>query len=123
MVSNSKDMVRWAKALFEGDVIKQPYLDEMLRSVSTPKQGRDIAGRAYGYGLGVSIVKTNYGTAFRHGGFFPGYNSMLAYFPDFNIAVAMQINSDNAKIEEHFEAIVKMIIGTIASGCIDDTCP
>jgi len=119
VVSNTKDLARWAKVLFEGKVIKQPYLDEMLKSVSTPMQGRDIAGRAYGYGLGVSIVKTNYGTAFRHGGFFPGYNSMLAYFPDFKIAVAMQINSDNTKIEEHFEAIVKLIIGTIASGCLD----
>ncbi|MBD3790691.1 MAG: serine hydrolase [Campylobacterales bacterium] len=91
MVSNSKDMVRWAKALFEGKVIKQPYLDEMLKSVSKPTKGKDISGRAYGYGLGVSIVKTNYGTAFRHGGFFPGYNSMLAYFPDFKIAVVQSV--------------------------------
>ena len=37
----------------------------------------------------------------------------LAYFPDYGIVVAMQINSDSSKIEEHFEAIVKIIMKTI----------
>lgn len=113
VVSNPQDLVRWAKALYEGKAIDRPYLDEMLNSVANPAKDRDDSGRVYGYGLGVSIVKTKYGTTFRHGGFFPGYNSMLAYFPDHGIAVAMQINTDSSKIEEHFEAIVKIIIEAI----------
>jgi len=115
VVSNSQDLVRWAKALYEGKAIGQPYLNEMLNSVATPEQGRDALSRIYGYGLGISIAKTKYGTMFRHGGFFPGYNSMMAYFPDRGIAVAMQINSDSSKIEEHFEAIIKIIIEAINS--------
>lgn len=119
VVSNSQDLVLWAKELYEGKAIAQPYLDEMLNSVANPKQGRDDSGRIYGYGLGVSIAKTKYGTTFRHGGFFPGYNSMLAYFPEHKIAIAMQMNSDSSKIEEHFEAIVKIIIEAIDPGLIE----
>jgi len=117
VVSNSQDLVRWAKALYEGNAIGRPYLDEMLSSVANPEKNRDDSGRVYGYGLGVSIAKTKYGTTFRHGGFFPGYNSLLAYFPDRGIAVAMQINTDSSKIEEYFEAIVKIIIEAIEKNC------
>ncbi len=116
VVSNSKDLVRWVKALYEGRAISRPYLDEMLNSIANPEKDPDDSGRAYGYGLGVSIAKTKYGTTYRHGGFFPGYNSMLAYFPDHRIAVAMQINSDTSKIEEHFEVIVKIIMEATDSG-------
>ncbi len=115
VVSNSKDLVGWAKALYEGKAIGRPYLDEMLNSIANPAKDRYTSDRIYGYGLGVSIAKTKYGTTYRHGGFFPGYNSMLAYFPDHGIAIAMQINTDSSKIEEHFEAIVKIIIEAIDS--------
>ncbi len=118
VVSNSQDLVRWMKALYEGKVISRRYLNEMLNSVASPEHGHDDLGRVYGYGLGVSIAKTKYGTTFRHGGFFPGYNSLLAYFPEQRVAVAMQINSDSSKIEEHFEAIVKIIMKTIDSDLI-----
>lgn len=116
VVSNPQDLVRWAKALCEGRAIAHPYLDEMLNSVVNPEKGPEDSGRIYGYGLGVSIAKTKYGTTYRHGGFFPGYNSILAYFPDREIAIAMQINSDSSKIEEHFGAIVEIIIEAIDLG-------
>ncbi|HEY9050500.1 MAG TPA: serine hydrolase domain-containing protein, partial [Gammaproteobacteria bacterium] len=110
LISTSKDLVHWAKALYGGTVIDVHYLNEMLSSVANPEKGQDDSGRKYGYGLGVSIAKTEYGTVLRHGGFFPGYNSLLAFYPDHGIAVAMQINTDDSKIEEHFEAILKIII-------------
>lgn len=111
LVTNSQDLVRWAKALFEGRAISPRYLDEMVNSIAQPEQGRDAAGRTFGYGLGVNVVGTSYGTVYRHGGFFPGYNSMLVYFPDRGIAVAMQINADATKIEEHIDAMLRIIMG------------
>lgn len=119
VISNSQDLVRWTKALYEGKAISRPYLNEMLNSVASPEHGHDDLGRVYGYGLGVSIAKTKYGTTFRHGGFFPGYNSLLAYFPEHGIAVAMQMNSDSSKIEEHFDAIIKIIIKAIGPDLIE----
>jgi len=113
LVNNSQDLVRWAKALYEGDVMDEPYLDALLSSVAKSDQGSDASGRAYGYGLGVSIAKTELGTTFGHGGFFPGYNSQLAYYPEYETAIAMQINTDSSNIEDHFAAIAKIVIDAL----------
>lgn len=113
LVTSSADLVRWAIALFEGKAIGRRYVDEMLTSIAAPERFADDPGRAYGYGLGISIVHTKFGVAYRHGGFFPGYNSMLAWFPERGFAVAMQINNDASNIEEHFDAIVAIIVDNI----------
>jgi D-alanyl-D-alanine carboxypeptidase len=118
LVTSSHDLVRWATALFEGKAIPKQYLDEMLNSVAVPEHFDDDPGQTYGYGLGVSIAHTEFGVAYRHGGFFPGYNSLLAYFPDFGIAVAMQINTDRSRIEDHFDAVVEIIVNSVSSNAL-----
>ncbi len=110
LVTTSLDLVRWGIALFGGKAIGSHYLVEMLNSVAVPERVADQPGQTYGYGLGVSIVNTRFGIAYRHGGFFPGYNSLLAYYPEFGIAVAMQINADKTDLEEHFDAIVEIVV-------------
>ncbi len=110
LVTNSEDLVQWAMALFEARAIDRQYVDEMLSSIAVPERFDDNPIRNYGYGLGVNVARTSLGVAYRHGGFFPGYNSMLAYFPEFGIAVAMQINTDRSNIEEHFSAIAEIIV-------------
>lgn len=110
LVTTAEDLVRWGMALFNGAAIDQPYVDQMLHSIATPEQHADDPERKYGYGLGIHVSHTPLGTAYRHGGFFPGYNSLLAYFPDSGIVVAMQINTDQSNIEEHFAAIAGIII-------------
>ena len=114
LVSNPKDLVRWAKMLYEGKAMSSPYLGQLLDSVAQPKQGHDASGRAYGYGLGVNISRTEFGTTFDHSGFFPGYNSQLAYFPEYSIAIAMQINTDSSSIGNHFNEIAKIIIAALS---------
>ena len=105
IVSTSSDLVRWAKALFEGKAITPHLLNQMLTSIAKPEQPPNTLGPVLGYGLGINIIKTEFGSCYRHHGFFPGYNSLLAYYPDKKIAIAMQINTDNAKIERNFNAI------------------
>ncbi len=47
------------------------------------------------YGLGVVIEPTEqYGEVRGHRGWIPGYVSSLRYYPDYDIAIAIQINSD-----------------------------
>jgi len=115
VVSNSQDLVRWAQALFEARVISNESLKVMLTSIARPETARDAAGRMFGYGLGINIARTKHGTAYRHGGFFPGYNSMLAYYPDHHIAIAMQINADDTDIEAHFEAVTATLMNAVAA--------
>ena len=85
--ASPRDLVRWAKALFEGSALPADALAEMTRDpVATPDGRR--------YGLGLYRYATPIGVAWGHGGYFPGYRSGLLYFPDTQIAVAAQANRD-----------------------------
>jgi D-alanyl-D-alanine carboxypeptidase len=90
LATNPQDLVLWAKALYEERAFPGPYLDELLDSPSN-------AGENNGYGLGVYIYRnTPLGTAYGHGGYWPGYRTGMAYFPDHRVAVAVQLNADES---------------------------
>ena len=100
LVTNPADLVLWAKTLYEGRAMEADYLGELLGSKVPFEAGSDD-----GYGLGVYIQDTRFGTSYGHGGWFPGYRSLLRYFPDHEIAVAIQVNTDvgvdlNAYLDE-----------------------
>ncbi len=88
--SNPRDLVLWAKRLFEGDAFEGSYLDELLNG--EPIDDGDTSTR---YGLGVGIHEEGrIGRSYGHGGWIPGYCSSLRYYPDYGVAVAFQINTD-----------------------------
>jgi D-alanyl-D-alanine carboxypeptidase len=82
-----RDLVRWAKALFEARALPAGAVREMTGSPVATGDGRS-------YGLGVYRSETPLGPAWGHGGYFPGYRSQLLYFPAFRIAVAVEVNRD-----------------------------
>jgi D-alanyl-D-alanine carboxypeptidase len=87
LVTNSGDLVVWAKALYEGNAMTGDYLKDLLNSVSMGKgDGR--------YGAGVYVGPSAYGVTYGHGGWIPGYRSDMRYYPEHRVAVAFQINSD-----------------------------
>lgn len=86
--TNSEDLARWAKMMYEGKAFDSRLLPEMLEGVPAPMLGRDAK-----YGLGVIIRQTPAGTSYGHSGFFPGYLTDMMYFPDKKIAVAVQVNT------------------------------
>ena len=88
MVSNSEDLARWAKFMYEGKAFDKSLLPEMLEGVSAPMLGKDAK-----YGLGVIIRPTTKGITYGHSGFFPGYITDMIYFPEEKIALAVQVNS------------------------------
>jgi D-alanyl-D-alanine carboxypeptidase len=85
LISNAADLARWASLLYQGEAMRAPYLEEMLNSVSE--------GNAQ-YGLGVSISKTALGVSYGHAGEFPGYRTDIAYFPEYDLAIAIQVNTE-----------------------------
>jgi D-alanyl-D-alanine carboxypeptidase len=90
LVSTSRDLAVWARALYGARALSGSYLDELLRSV--PVGGEDSGIR---YGAGVAIhQQTPLGPSYGHGGTIPGYVSSLRYYPEHCIAVAFQINTD-----------------------------
>lgn len=82
-----RDLVRWAKALFEGRALPANGVEEMMRSPVATEDGRR-------YGLGLYRYETRLGRAWGHAGYFPGYRSALMYFPGSKIAVAVEVNRD-----------------------------
>ena len=87
--STTEDLAKWGKLLYEGKVIDTSLL---LSSAVPAKLGRDTK-----YALGVIIRPTSLGIAYGHSGFFPGYMTELIYFPEHQIAAAIQCNSSDFK--------------------------
>ena len=86
--STARDLARWAKMMYEGQAFSSDLLPTVLEGVSAPMLGRETK-----YGLGVIIRKTSAGTAYGHSGFFPGYMTDMMYFPEYKVAVAVQVNT------------------------------
>ncbi|HMO79180.1 MAG TPA: serine hydrolase domain-containing protein [Pyrinomonadaceae bacterium] len=86
-VSTSEDLARWARLLYGGDVLKPAMKKEMLDGVAAR------LGPNARYGLGVIIRPTDAGMSYGHSGFFPGYLTDMMYFPEKDIAIAVQVNT------------------------------
>lgn len=91
-VTRSADLARWAHRLYGGKVLAPASLARMLTPAPFPT---DLPGGAR-YGRGVILWQTPLGAAWGHSGFAPGYNSIMEYYPDLGLAVAMQVNTDTA---------------------------
>jgi D-alanyl-D-alanine carboxypeptidase len=89
VASTSEDLARWAKDLYEGRAFDESMLEMLLDGVPAR------LGRGTEYGLGVIIRPTPLGTSWGHSGFFPGYLTEVAYFPEHRLAVAVQMNSSD----------------------------
>lgn len=96
LVSNSRDLARWGAALFGGQAMSGEYLDDLLNAVSVSPDNEDIQ-----YGSGVGIYRTTpFGPVYGHGGWIPGYSSSLRYYPDYEVAIAFQINTDIGIVDD-----------------------
>lgn len=106
-VSSSRDLARWAKALYEGKAMPGDYLDELLRSVPV------VAGEM-SYGAGVGIYEsTPLGPKYGHGGGIPGYTSSMRYYPEHRFAVAFQVNTD-VNVDDFAETMEDRLVTVVA---------
>jgi D-alanyl-D-alanine carboxypeptidase len=113
LASTPEDLARWAKALYEGKVFrKRETLQAMLTGVEA-SSGRG-GGMGKQYGLGVQIADSEWGPSYGHGGWFPGYLSEMAYFPKYQVAVALQFNTDAGQslrksLRAHLDEFMKVL--------------
>ncbi len=85
--SSAADLARWARALYTGKAFDPSLLPAMLEGV--PAQ----LGAGSRYGLGVILTDTPAGPSQGHSGFFPGYLTEMAYFPELDVAGAIMVNT------------------------------
>jgi len=93
LATTPEDLARWAKLTFEGKAFrKKETLEAMLAGVDMTSGKGGSKGPKYG--LGVMIRDTEWGLSYGHGGWFPGYRTEVAYYPDRKVAIAVQFNTD-----------------------------
>lgn len=113
LVSNSKDIARWAHLLYGGQVLTPQSLGKMLSDTTAASEV--AIGPGTRYGLGVYEWQTELGVAYGHQGDFPGYWSVMEYFPEYKLAVGIQFNTDDPKVlgkkpREFATEIVKVVL-------------
>ncbi len=105
--STTSDLAKWAKLYYDGEL----FSDSLKQKIVTPKFE---TGENEKYGAGSFIFNTKHGLAYGHTGLMPGYRSIFIYFPEKEIACALQMNCDygTSKISliEYVERIMESIL-------------
>jgi len=88
-ISNTQDLARWAKIYYDANFLTEAIRTEMRTGVPAK------TGKNHQYGLGMQIRPSALGISYGHGGWFPGYLTEMDFFPDKNLAVAIQLSTDD----------------------------
>ncbi|HYK76625.1 MAG TPA: serine hydrolase domain-containing protein [Daejeonella sp.] len=91
-VSSSYDLAKWAKAFYTLKTVSEPTRQAMRDGIKAN------TGKDHRYGLGMQIKPSEAGFGYGHSGWFPGYISECAYFPEMGLAVAIQFNTDDTRL-------------------------
>jgi D-alanyl-D-alanine carboxypeptidase len=89
-LSTPTDLARWCHLLYSGQILRPESMTEMqtVPALATRPETH--------YGLGCYLWDTPLGPAWGHGGEAPGYRSVMMYFPDHGLAVAVQVVGTSA---------------------------
>jgi D-alanyl-D-alanine carboxypeptidase len=97
--------------LAQGRIVPAAAFEEMMRS-RTPAP-TTTPGVDNGYGLGLDVTqRPTFGRYISHSGYFPGYESNVAYYLDHGFAAAVQVNTDHGPdVYDLLRAIATAVIG------------
>jgi D-alanyl-D-alanine carboxypeptidase len=112
-VSNTIDLSRWAKVYYEASFTTEALKKEIRAGVPAK------TGKNHFYGLGMQIRPSTLGMSYGHGGWFPGYLTEMDYFPDKNIAVTVQMATDDfqklKRSPRYFEMVLTTAVAKLLS--------
>lgn len=87
----AEDLARWSHALFEGKVLRQKSMDEMLQFVDI-----DISRQNKGYGLGLELFAKSIASGEKsigHCGGNIGTTTYMVHLPEHHMSVVVMINA------------------------------
>jgi len=109
IVTTAVDLARWCQMLFEGKVLSEKSMNEMLSFVDFSPQYN-----MKGYGLGVQLFTgkiTNGKTAIGHGGGGIGSATYMIYLPLYHVSVVVMVNAYPTNSVDYFSKdLIKEII-------------
>jgi CubicO group peptidase (beta-lactamase class C family) len=108
LYSTVGDLHRWTLAVFGGKLLNPSSLTKL--TTPTP------IDTAYAYGLGVG--RDDGRRRFSHGGSVPGFGSILNYYPESQVTVAVLRNSTTPPTpgERRVTVVIADWLGTLAHG-------
>lgn len=86
------DLARYCGLLYSGTLFEGQDLAALLEAVPAPELGPQVR-----YGIAAMLRETSAGPLIHHDGFMPGYLTSTGFFPELELAVALQLNSDDAR--------------------------
>jgi len=114
LASTCSDLSKWVKIYYSSDIISDVQRANMIQIHET---GKNVYGEIHSYGMGTFIYETKYGKAYGHSGFMPGYNTIIAYFPEHDLSCAIQINCDYAsnkmKLTKYLEKCIEGLVENV----------
>jgi D-alanyl-D-alanine carboxypeptidase len=111
MISDTRDLARWIRALFGGHVLPQRQIDEMTTIIST-KTGEPISDvspddpSGFGLDLGRVYRPELGGTYWFYQGTTFGFRAIFAYWPQYDLVITAATNSQPQDNEDQLGAVV-----------------
>jgi len=108
LFTTAEDLAKWCHSLFEGKVLEQQSMDQMLQFVDI---GFGLKKR--GYGLGVELFLRRMGSgekAIGHSGGEIGSSTFMVHLPEHHLSVVVMMNSFDHKCSA---AITRRLIATV----------
>lgn len=100
MISTPEDLTKWARALFEGNVLQPKQLSELTSLVAIPSGEPIPAANPQGFALGLfQIDDPDLGVYWGYQGSTIGYRAAYAYFPSSGVIISVFTNSQVASDE------------------------
>lgn len=106
VASTTSDLAKWAEIYYTGNL----FSDSLLLRIVCPPDEAIRLGKKTLYSMGSFIFETDNGIAYGHSGFVPGFNALFAYYPETQIAVALQFNSDYAGAKSRLNSYLDKIV-------------
>jgi CubicO group peptidase (beta-lactamase class C family) len=94
------DLAKWSQALFEGNVLSQESMKEMLNFIKFRQQSN-----MKGYGLGVQEFNNEISgkeKAIGHGGGNIGSATYMVYLPEYHASVVVMVNAYPTNSVDYF---------------------
>ena len=106
LVSTPYELAKWARIFYGGRFVST----ESTKLISTPGPHPAKLADEGQYGMGAIIWNQDDPLRIGHSGFMPGYISVMQYVPEYDLAMAIQINTDDAPKEESLHAFMDRML-------------
>jgi len=117
MVSTPRDLTRWVRALYEGDVLAPAQRRELM-SIVSQKTGTPIATttRQNPHGFGLAVAQETSparGTFWFYEGETLGYRTLYAWLPKSDAVIAIGLNSSPSETEDHIAKLLDSVYSVL----------